>query len=672
MSPDKLKENSHWEISLQIHKFMSMPHETLFEQKMKYLLAVLFFIIIGDLFGQNEEYSTSSKKAIHYYQEADLCIRRRDFNNAIALLYRALEKDNDFLEAHNKLAFCYGVMANLEGQQKHLEEVIRLDKKNKYKNSFYLLGKVYYNQGRYKEAKGLIEKYLELPNGDPRVITEVEKFMININFALDNINNPVEFDPKPLPKEVNAFQLQYFPVLTADEATIFLTKRNGISFYDDEDIYYCEKDEHGKWGEPISISPNINSQFNEGTCAISADGQTLIFTSCDGRLSLGGCDLYISYKNGDEWSVPENLGSNINGRSWESQPSLSADGSKLYFVSDRAGGFGKRDIWVSEKDPEGKWMEAWNMGTEINTPEDEVSPFIHVNGVTFFFASKGFPGFGGYDIYKSEKITGGWSAPENLGYPINDYHDQVSLFVSTNGKNGYYSYEKRLQGMPNQSLIYTFRYPKSKRISTISNYLTGKIYEHGTNKPLYATVELIDRNTNDVVSVFESNKSNGEYFTILNEGGKYALYVESEGHLFESRSLDFNKKDLTEPIIEDFYLRPIREGEKTQLNNVYFDTDSDEIRPESYSEIDRVVHFLKQNADIRIEISGHTDNVGSEEYNMKLSVLRAKAVYSEIIAKGIEKSRITYRGYGMSMPVSSNDDNTSRQSNRRIEFEILK
>ncbi len=640
---------------------------------MKYTLFILFFFFtFSNLFAQRDNYSTNSKKAISFYEEADLMIARRDFNNAMQLLYRALEKDNDFLEAHNRLAFCYGILLNLDGQQKHLEEVIRLDKKYKYKNAYFLLGKVYYNQGRYKEAKDLIIQYTEFPGADKRIIAEAEKFLPKIEYALEHIAKPVEFHPKPLSPNVNAFQLQYFPVLTADENTIFFTKRNGYAFYDDEDIFFCTKDDAGDWSEPKPISSNINSQFNEGTCTISADGQILIFTSCEGRNSFGSCDLYITRKDGNEWTVPYNLGPEVNSRSWESQPSLSADGRTLYFISDRAGGQGRRDIWVTQLDKDGHWKEAWNLGPDINTSEDEVSPFIHVNGITLFFASKGYEGFGGYDIYSSEKESGGWQKPKNIGYPINDHNDQVSLFVSTNGQNAYYSFERRMNGMPNQSLIFTFEYPENQGISKISNYITGNVYEIGSNKPLKAKIELVDKANDEVVSVFESNKTTGEYFSILNEGGDYALYVESDGYLFESRAIALNDSiGHSEPIHEDFYLKPIEKGERTQLSNIYFDVNSDQIRPESFNEIDRVANFLTKNPSVSIEISGHTDDTGSEEYNMQLSINRAKAVYNELMERGINQNRITYKGYGMTRPVSTNQDESSRQSNRRIEFEVL-
>ncbi len=634
------------------------------------ILIILNFAVFG-AFAQAVKYSTDSKKAVKLYQTADQYLRSRDFRTAIQLLNEAVEKDNDFIEAHLRLAYCYDVMKNLDGQQKHLEQVIRLDMEKKYQNIYYSLGKVYYNQGRYQEAEDLLNSFLAFPKQDQKLREEVERFKVNIEYALEHVQKPVAFEPFPLSKKVNFFPLQYFPVLTADEKTIFFTRRLGVSFFDDEDIFVCRKDAEGNWSEPEPVSQNINSQFNEGTCTISADGQMLIFASCEGRMTYGSCDLYVSYKDGDDWTVPRNLGPTVNSRSWESQPSLSADGRRLYFVSDRHGGQGKRDIWVTEKDSVGEWKEPWNLGPDINTPEDEISPFIHVNGITLFFASTGHPGFGGYDIYMSERNREGWSTPKNLGYPLNDHNDQVSLFLSTNGENGYYSHESRREGQLHQSMIYAFAFPPEIPISTRSSYITGKVFDSETQLPLEASIELFDLESNSSVTLFHSNKLTGEYFSILNQGGAYALYVSAPGYLFESRPFDLKSEVGAEPITEDFYLKKIKAGRKAQLNNIYFDFDSYDIKKESDVEIDRVYRFLTENPNVRIEISGHTDDVGGREYNLSLSEKRAKAVYDRVIARGIAPERLRFKGYGMERPLVDNTSEQAKEKNRRIEFEVV-
>ena len=468
---------------------------------------------------------------------------------------------------------------------------------------------------------------------------------------------------------LNSFPLQYFPVLTADGNTIIYTVRLGVQFHDDENIVTSTKYENGEWAKPISVSPNINSQFNEGTCTISADGRTLIFTTCEGRRSYGSCDLYISTKVGDEWSVPKNLGKNINTRSWESQPALSADGRKLFFVSDRGGGFGRRDIWLSVKDKDNVWQRAVNLGPTINTVEDEVSPFMHVNGTTLFFASKGFPGFGGFDLYKSDLIDTIWQEPENLGYPLNTYEDQVSLFVSTDGKRGYYSFERKWQTEENQSFLYEFEFPDDGILENRSIYLTGNIYDEETRKPLGANIELYNLGEENPISLFTSDPETGKYFSILNEKGNIILYIDRQGYLFQSETfeVDVNKSN---SITKDIYLKPIKKGTTVRLNNIFFEFNSAKLTEESKTELNKVIGFLKDNPRTRITISGHTDDQGTDEYNMKLSEQRAKAVFNFLIDNGIPGENLTSVGFGESRPLISKTDEESRKLNRRIEFSI--
>lgn len=637
---------------------------------MKAAIILTLFIFFSLIVLGQSNYSTKSKKAIKLYEDAQLLLQQRRFSQAIEKLKGAVEKDNDFIEAHLRLAFSYELLRETNAQQYHLEQIIRIEPNSaKYKNIYYSLGKVYFKQGKYAQSGQMLSKLESLGIDNERIKADVQELNRNIKFAVENIKNPLDIHPHALPPILNSFPLQYFPVLTADENTIIYTARDGISFHDDENIVVSKKDANGNWSKPISISPNINSQFNEGTCTISADGRTLIFTNCEGRKSVGGCDLYISYKTGDEWSAPLNLGRNINSRSWDSQPALSADGRKLFFVSDRGGGHGKRDIWMSQKDHEGIWQRASNLGPIINTKEDEVSPFIHVNGVSLFFASQGFPGFGGYDLFKSEKLDSAWSQPVNLGFPINTHEDQVSLFVSTNGKNGYYSFERKGQNEKNQSVLYGFEFPQDGILEQRSIYLTGNIYDAETKEPLEATIELYKLGTDSPIAVFTSDPVTGEYYSILNEHNKIVLYIDREGYLFESQLFDI-VVDSTNSIKKDIWLRPIKKGNSVRLNNLFFEFNRAILTNESKTELNKIVKFLIKNPETKITISGHTDDQGTEKYNLILSEERAKAVYSYLIAHHINANNLTYIGYGEKQPVASNEDEKGREINRRIEFII--
>jgi outer membrane protein OmpA-like peptidoglycan-associated protein len=623
-------------------------------------------VLITPVYGQ---YHTKSKKAIKYFEKSGELLRSRNYSEAITYLEMAIEKDPGFAEAHLRLGTNYLSIGDHLNARSYLEEAVSLIPNDpKTIGAQLALAEMYYREGSYEMALKFLQKFKSF-NPPPKMVKSAAKLEQNANFALAQIKNPLPFDPQPLPDNVNVYDLQYFPVLTADQNTLIFTRRRSRDPQFDEDMVTSSKNPDGSWSDPESISENINTKFNEGTCTISANGRTIIFTSCSGRSSMGSCDLYISYKLGDEWTDPENMGTDINSRNWESQPSLSADGRILYFVSDRTGGYGKRDIWKSHW-VDGKWTKAVNLGATINTADEEVSPFIHVNGQTLYFSSKGFLGMGGYDIFYSEWQGGKWTAPKNLGYPINTADDQVSLFITADGKKGYYSYEQK---GPNtyKSLLYDFQVPEAIRIKSKSNYIAGKVLNIVTKRPLRAQVELYDINADSLKSTVTSDSLTGDYLQILTDGSEYALYVSKTGYIFESLRFDYQESQDREPIHIDIFLKPIRSGTTSTMNNIFFDVDEYKIKQKSSTELNKTVLFLQTNPSIRIEIAGHTDNSGSDSHNQQLSLNRAKAVYEFLINQEINPKQLGYKGYGSTVPVAPNDSEENRQLNRRIEFRIL-
>lgn len=596
-------------------------------------------------------------------------MRSRNYSEAITYLEMAIEKDPGFAEAHLRLGTNFLSIGDYPNARGYLEEAVSLIPDDpKTIGAQLALADMYYREGSYEMALKFLQKFKSF-NPPPKMVKSAAKLEQNANFALAQIKNPLPFDPQPLPDNVNVYDLQYFPVLTADQNTLIFTRRRSRDPQFDEDMVTSSKNPDGSWSDPESISENINTKFNEGTCTISANGRTIIFTSCSGRSSMGSCDLYISYKLGDEWTDPENMGTNINSRNWESQPSLSADGRMLYFVSDRTGGYGKRDIWKSHW-VDGKWTKSVNLGATINTADEEVSPFIHVNGQTLYFSSKGFLGMGGFDIFYSEWQGGKWTAPKNLGYPINTADDQVSLFITADGKKGYYSYEQK-GANSYKSLLYDFQVPEAIRIKSKSNYIAGKVLNIETKRPLQAQVELYDINADSLKSTVTSDSLTGDYLQILTDGSEYALYVSKTGYIFESLRFDYQESQDREPILIDIFLKPIRSGTTSTMNNIFFDVDEYKIKQKSSTELNKTVLFLQTNPSIRIEIAGHTDNSGSDSHNQQLSLNRAKAVYEFLINQEINPKRLGYKGYGSTVPVAPNDSEENRQLNRRIEFKIL-
>lgn len=634
------------------------------------ILTVLLFISFEGL--SQQRLSTKKKKAIEWYTQADNYRVRGQFEQAVALLGQALEKDDDFFEAWFRLGQTFKMARQYEKALQAFEQARNHNPLNKPLEGVYFeLGEIHLGLGNYERAQNFLIKYLSENPRNKKKIAEAKKMLENSDFATENIERAANLEIQPLPDVINTFVMQYFPVLTADKKTIIYTRRLGTEPNHDEDLVISKKDEDGNWQQPRSLSENINSDLNEGTSTISADGRTLIFTSCYGRETVGNCDLYISYKKGESWSEPINMGRPINSPQWDSQPSLSADGRTLFFVSNRPGGKGEVDIWFSELALNQKWSAPVNAGTTINTPGNEVSPFLHANNKTLFFSSDNHKGFGGYDIFKSE-----WDGeqqfvePENIGSPINTSEDQVSIFITADGEDGYYSHET-FTGNQRKSLIYTFKVPESFRPQIVTNYVTGTVKDAETENPLEASIELYDINKNELVNLVYSDSLTGEYLMVLPEGSKYALYVNKPGYLFESKGFDYKEKKKFDPVFIEFELKKIIKGATTVLNNLFFDFDSYEIRDESITELRKVEKFLKTNPQVRIEISGHTDAQGSDEYNLKLSRQRAKAVYNYLVNRGISEQQMTFKGYGSQKPLVPNDTEENRQLNRRIEFTIL-
>jgi outer membrane protein OmpA-like peptidoglycan-associated protein len=535
------------------------------------------------------------------------------------------------------------------------------------------MGMVQFDLGEYDKSKASLDQYMSDSSPNEKNRLRAENLLENANFATESIEMNLDFNPRPLDDKVNTFPLQYFPVMPVDQGSILFTRRIGHENTDDEDIFIIEKDEEGNWKKPESISENINTVYNEGTCSISADGRMLIFTSCYGRETMGSCDLYVSYKSGEEWSVPKNLGGMINSGAWESQPSLGADGRTLYFISDRrTGGIGSRDIWVSYMNDDNTWTKAKNLGEPINTELDEVSPFIHPNGSTLYFSSRGHTGMGGFDIFFTELEESKWSKPVNIGYPMNTRDDQVSLFITADGARGFYSQESFDQSiMLRRSLIYEFDVPESMQVTNKSSYVRGKVYDKSTGLPLKASVELMNLKLDARVSMVNSDSVSGDYLMVLTEGAGYGLFVNKIGYLYKSLSFDLEEDEIGNPVEIDIYLEPIAVGASTILNNIFFEIDKYELGPKSKPELEKTINMMKENKGVRISIEGHTDDSGTSEYNQQLSEKRALAVRNYLTERGIEKARLEYKGWGMAKPLAPNDSEENKALNRRIEFVII-
>jgi outer membrane protein OmpA-like peptidoglycan-associated protein/tetratricopeptide (TPR) repeat protein len=635
---------------------------------MRILFSLIFHIfLVTSLWAQG----TTSNKAQKLYEKAQEFKKDRQVEKAIESLNQAIQADPSFALAHYDVAGQYFMVRNEEKAIYHYRQAVALKPEEKmFTQALYMLAVYEVSQGKYQEGQGYAQRYLA-SNPSVRFQREIDhtkRLLATCEFAFEAMKNPISFQPVPLPDRVNKFPQQYFPVLTADRQTLIFTGRIGL----DENMYVSVL-EDGQWSVPEPIK-ELNTPHNEGTCTISADGKTLIFTACEGareRPVIGACDLFVSYKQGGNWSKPINMGNKVNSRSWESQPALSADGRVLYFVSDRPGGFGGKDIWVTKKDAQNEWTVPVNMGNGINTSGDEVSPFIHVNGKALYFASKGHLGMGGLDLFMTEWDGNTWGTVRNLGYPINDHHDQVSLFITSDGEKGYYSIEKYENGRIIASQLAHFDIPQKIKVKQVSDFVKGRVFDSKTQKPLGAQIRLTDLAADELISSTSADPVLGDYLIVLNEGAEYALHVEHQGYLYKSLSFSYEKGKSTKGMTIDIPLEPLSKGSVVALNNIFFESGSYELLPKSKTELDKLIDFLKVNPDMRIEIGGHTDDVGSDESNRILSLNRARSVVEYLAKHEVPKSRLTSEGYGESKPIVPNTSEENRALNRRIEFKIL-
>ncbi len=632
-------------------------------------IILLFIILTFPSFCQTQ-YSTKNKKALELYFEADNFRVRGDYDRSISFLKEAISKDKNFEEAYFRLGLTYKNKEDLKSATENFEKGLTLAKDTKKQNGYrFELGDNFLRTGNYAPALDQFNQFLLTEKQNGLKIEQVKVWKQHAEYGVAHQNEKLAYLPKALSDTVNCFPMQYFPVLTADNQQIIFTKRYGRGHDDDEDLVISVKNKTGQWTNPISISEKINSTAREGACTISADGRYLIFTLC-GTKTYGRCDLFESKKVGDAWSVPVNLGPLVNGSSWDVQPSLSADGQELYFVSDRKGGIGGSDIWYSRKDSVGRWTKARNLGNVVNTKYDEISPFIHVNNINLYFSSNAHPGFGGLDIFVTEKKEKSWTTPQNMGSPLNNHEDQFAFYVTSDGKRAYYSKDEAEK--KNFTKIFSTVLPPQVQVQYSSSVVNGKVRDMENGRPLKANVELYDIQKEERISVVQSDSISGEYTIVLTKGAEYALYVTRPDYLFQSLSFNYTSGDHTKPLEINIDLQKVKANAAIVLNNIFFDVNKYELKEKSATELEEVIKFLKLNPALQVEIGGHTDNSGAADYNLKLSEQRAQSVAAYLTQKGIDAKRISQKGYGALQPVKPNDSELNRQANRRIEFKIIR
>jgi len=637
---------------------------------MRNLLLVLLLFFLAFV-AEAQTYSVSDGRAIKFFEEGEIFLKQKRYSEALQKYQAAWERSETFFEAYQKgtqLLITQGKLTEAEALIGKGKSAV-MPVKNQFAVDFaWLLTSIYLKQGRFEEAS---QEFQVVEQGATEVFKKGGYFIEmkqKVDFLRKQLPLKMNIEKEILPSPLNGFALQYFPVLTADGKQLFFTRRGGTSSYDKEDIYISQAESTQIWTAPQSISTKINSSFNEGTCSVTADGNFLIFTSCDSPDSQGSCDLYSSEKLGGEWQAPKNMGFKINSSSWDSQPSLSADGRLLFFSSDRRGGLGGNDIWYAARKADGSWTEAKNLGVPINTPKDEISPFLFFNNETLFFASDGHLGFGGMDIFLSRVSVGVFQKPENLGLPINDHLDQVALFITAQKDYAYYSELSTSSGSADRAFLYRFKFPEEIGIGENLTVTGGKVIHAKTGQPISAQLSLVSLANDSTRYQFQSNEHDGSFLMLYPEQDAAGLYVEKAGFLPKIYNVDRdsikNIKDLKVELV------PIASGEEFVFENVFFDFDSFDLKQESLSSLRRLHSFLLSNPKVSIRITGHTDNLGSDEYNLRLSLQRAQSVRRYLEGEGIRADRIQVVGKGFREPMVPNNSPSNQALNRRITVSI--
>lgn len=632
-------------------------------KKFSLFIVMLMYCLV--IFSQ--KLSSDDPKAIKNYNEGIKLYENYENINAIKKLKKAIELDPQFIEAYLVIAQAYSDLELYDSSIVYYKKATEIDK-DFFPNAYMIIAKLSYMTGKYSDAVSYQELYYHHPKLSDFQKLKAELDLVLYREALELYNNPVPFTPVNLGANINSNYSEYSPAMTIDDSTMIFTRKipSLNNKKEQEDFLQSHKLQDGQWTKAEPLPGEINTPNNEGAHTISADGKIIYFTACNRSDGYGSCDIYRSYKIGNMWTKAQNV-KELNSETWDSQPSLSADGKTIYFASARGGNM---DIYVSRLLSNEKWDKPVKMPNNINTAKSELTPFIHPDGKTLFFASDGHGGMGKYDIFYSKKINDTlWSDPVNIGYPINTNKDDAFLFVNAQGDKALFASE--MEGGYGGYDIYIFDFPQNIITNPVT-YFKGLVLDITNNNPVInAVAELVS--LRDGLSKGKVKTDYDGTFTLpLPTGESYALNVSAKNYLFYSEHIELlEDRDSLHPFIKYIYLKPIQKDQTMVLNNILFDFDKATLRPESYVELEKLYNFLIDNPNLIVEIGGHTDNIGTKEYNQILSEKRAKAVYDYLISKNINVNRLKYKGYGDTKPIADNSTEEGRQLNRRTEIKIL-
>jgi outer membrane protein OmpA-like peptidoglycan-associated protein/tetratricopeptide (TPR) repeat protein len=632
------------------------------------LFALLFIFLLQSEDGSAQGYDANkiSKKAKKNYELAMQKVDEGDYSSALNFLDLALRFEGQYLEALLSKAGILSELKRYAAAVEFYEKAFAVDFEQS-KNYLFVYSIALGGLGEFQKALNAVDRFLTMSDLNAASVQAARYRKKSYEFAItleQLYPNRAQTIIKNAGDSINTAVSEYYPTLTIDGKQLIITRRTRGSV--DED-FFTSVWEDTSWKKTSPLAGKINTYYKEGGQQITPDGNWMVFSAKDYPEGLGSFDIYLSYQTEQGWSERVHAGNVINSEFWESAPCLSPDKKQLYFASDRPGGYGGSDLYVSTRLANGKWSIPQNLGPGVNTAGDESCPFMHADNETLYFNSNGHLGYGGTDLFLSKKTIQGFSTPQNLGFPINTIDDEGSLFVTSDAVTGFFASDR---GDSRGGLdIYTIQLYQGVKPNA-SSWLEGIVYDSISRKGLSAVVEVIDLESKMLISEVQADED-GRYLSILPAGKNYAFNVSKKEYLFYSGRFLMKEIHQQQNFKYNIPLQPLKKGTSIVLKNIQFETGKYELLPESYIELDKLVVMLSENPKIKVQIVGHTDNVGKENDNQLLSSQRAKVVVDFLSSKKIAFDRLTSKGMGAQDPIADNQTEQGRALNRRTEMLVI-
>ncbi len=631
------------------------------------LIVLSSFLFPGGIHAQDGACPKSqNKQAVKYYEDAASLFKSRKYGDAADMISKAIDADPEFADA-------YLLQGNISLKKKDDKTMEQSFKKvmelcpDLDPEMYFQLGWLYFDVKKWKETETYLKKFLSFDRINEDHGSKAEKMLVKAKLYA----HPVPFDPKPV-QDLSTRDPEYLPYISPDNELAFFTRRfeqkerNMLTPQSVEKFMIARMKSPGVYdtGVPMDEPFNKSSSNNEGGASITIDNKHLFFTVN----TKGNFDICTSDFVDGHWSEIKNLGPSVNDpMQWDSQPSISSDGKTLYFASARDSLSGI-DIYYTTRREDGSWTRAVKLGPAINTNGNEKSPFLHSDSRSLYFSSDSLPGLGGYDIFMSKMDDKGhWGTPINLGYPINTESDEVGFFVSTDGKTGYFASNKINGGGAGYD-IYSFDLYPDMRPNKVY-FQKGDMNGSKNDEIVNATIEIKDASTKKIQKI-DVDSVTGEYAFVVNFDHDLLLSVKKEGYAFESQYISTRDTENLQPVKRDIELKKLEVGGQYTINDILFSTNSYELNDTIKTVLDEFSEYMKLNPKLRVALHGHTDNVGNPQDNMALSENRAKAVFDYLVSRGIDKARMSFKGFGETKPITSNATEAGKARNRRTVFVV--